>query len=621
MVSLAMKTVFVLFLWLGLGVQGVVFGQSPKQRMQDPPVWSKGVVWYQIFPDRFWNGDTLNDPSVGAQQDAWPHDTLSPWQLHPWTSDWYKLQPWEKANGQDLWYNITRRRYGGDLAGILQRLDHLQTLGVQALYLNPIFYAPSHHRYDAFLLHHVDPYLGPNPAADLAIMATENPGDPKTWKWTSADTLALHLVGEVHRRGMHIIYDGVFNHMGVGSPFFVDVIQKQQQSAYADWFEIEQWRDVDSGKAFRYKGWFGIQDLPEFKENKEGLTQGPDQYIHSITHRWMKPNWKSSDPALGSVSLGIDGWRLDVAFCVAHSFWKRWSAQVKNWNPEAYLTAEVIDEAPKLKPYLEGDEFDAVMNYPFAFVASEYFINDRDRPTTKRFQKQMDDLIQVFGYNRFLSQQNLFGSHDANRLASHIVNRNFAKYGEWGSYFALSKASNPAYNTRNTRGLERKIQAQWLVFQYTFPGAPMLYYGDEVGMWGANDPDCRKPMVWKELRYEDERLRPDQSFYPEAQVVEQDTVLLGLLQDLLALRVSHPALRTGSLRWLNPPDNNQVLGYQRQGNTGQIQIFLNATDQPQSFDCRKFFDRAYAWPGSSVFESVSGPFHLPPRGFVIFQPR
>ena len=609
---------FFLF-WLGFGL--VSQAQSPKQRQESPPTWSKGIVWYQIFPDRFWNGDTLNDPPLSAQQDAWPHDTLGPWQLHPWTSDWYKLQPYEKANGKDLWYNITRRRYGGDLAGILQRLDYLQNLGVQALYLNPIFYSPSHHRYDAYVLHHVDPYLGPNPAADLALMATENPGDPKTWKWTSADTLALHLVGEVHRRGMRIIWDGVFNHMGVGSPFFVDVIQNQQASPYADWFEIEQWRDIDSGKVFRYKGWFGIQDLPEFKENKEGLTPGPDQYIHTITQRWMKPDWTSSSPKLGSIALGIDGWRLDVAFCVAHPFWKRWRAKVKEWNPEAYLTAEVIDEAPKLKPYLEGDEFDAVMNYPFAFVASEYFINDRNRPTTKRFQNQMDELIDVFGYDRFLSQQNLFGSHDANRLASHIVNRNFAKYGDWGTYFSLSKASNPAYNTRNTRGIERKIQAQWLVFQYTFPGAPMLYYGDEVGMWGANDPDCRKPMVWKDIRYEDERLRPDQTLYPEVQVVEQDTVILSLVKDLLALRATHQALRTGLLRWLNPPDNNQVLGYQRQSSTGQIQVFLNPTEQAISFDCRKFFDKAYAWPGSSVFESISGPFHLPPRGYVIFQPR
>ena len=607
-----------------LGVLAGLFSQSLAQNpvFHAPPAWSKGVVWYQIFPDRFWNGDTLNDPPLGAQQDAWPHDTLRPWKLHPWTSDWYKLQPWEKSSDQDLWYNITRRRYGGDLSGILQRLDYLESLGVQALYINPIFYAPSHHRYDAYMLHHVDPYLGPNPAADLALIATEKPDDPSTWHWTSADTLALHLVGEVHRRGMRIIWDGVFNHMGVGNPFFVDVIQNQQASPYADWFEVEQWRDVDSGKAFRYKGWFGIQDLPEFKENQNGLTAGPDQYIHDITQRWMRPTWSSGVHPRDAISLGIDGWRLDVAFCVAHPFWKRWSARVREWNTEAYLTAEVIDEAPKLKPYLRGDEFDAVMNYPFAFIASEYLINDRNRPSTLGFQKQMDDLIEVFGYDRFLSQQNLFGSHDANRLASHIVNRNFAKYAEWGSYFALSKASNPAYNTRKPNGLESKIQAQWMVFQLTFPGAPMLYYGDEVGMWGANDPDCRKPMLWPELKFEDEWHRPDQSLYPQAQVVQWDTTLLQLTKDLISLRKTHRVLRDGAFRWLRTKDNKEILGYERYSPAGgQIMVFLNPTDQTQSFSGRPFFGKAYAWPFSGVFESESGDFHLPPRGYVLFQPR
>jgi len=468
----------------------------------------------------------------------------------------------------------------------------------------------------------VDPYLGPNPAADLALMANEKPDDPSTWHWTSADTLALHLVGEVHRRGMRIIWDGVFNHMGVGNPFFVDVVQKQQSSPYADWFEVEQWRDVDSGKAFRYKGWFGIQDLPEFKENQNGLTAGPNQYVLDITQRWMRPSWSSSVHPKDSISLGIDGWRLDVAFCVAHPFWKRWSSRVREWNPEAYLTAEVIDEAPKLKPYLRGDEFDAVMNYPFAFIASEYLINDRNRPSTTGFQNQMDDLIEVFGYNRFLSQQNLFGSHDANRLASHIVNRNFAKYAEWGSYFALSKASNPGYNTRKPIGLESKIQAQWMVFQLTFPGAPMLYYGDEVGMWGANDPDCRKPMLWPELKFEDEWHRPDQSLYPQAQVVQLDTILLQLTKDLLSLRKTHQVLRDGSLRWLRAKDNKEILGYERYSPAGgQIMVFLNPTDQAQSFSGRPFFEKAYAWPFSGVFESDTGDFHLPPRGYVLFQPR
>ncbi|MBL8046502.1 MAG: hypothetical protein JNL09_08175 [Anaerolineales bacterium] len=112
------------------------------------PEWAKRVVWYQIFPERFWNGDASNDPTVQAQTNSWPHDVTSPWQIHPWTADWYELQPYEKLNGRDIWFNIQRRRYGGDVRGIFQRLDYLQDLGVTALYLNPVFDAPSSHKYD-----------------------------------------------------------------------------------------------------------------------------------------------------------------------------------------------------------------------------------------------------------------------------------------------------------------------------------------------------------------------------------------------------------------------------------------------------------------------------------------
>lgn len=620
--------------WFWLGLMGplwwwgMVHGQETNHQdgMVMPPLWSKGVLWYQIFPDRFWNGDTLNDPPLGAQQDAWPHDTLNPWKVHPWTSDWYKMQPWEKSNGKDMWYNITRRRYGGDLAGILQRLDYLQDLGIQAIYLNPIFYAPSHHRYDAYILHHVDPYLGPNPAADLALMATEKPDDPATWQWTSADTLALHLVSEAHRRGMRIIWDGVFNHLGVGSPFFQDVIRRQQSSPYADWFEVEQWANPDSGKAFRYKGWFGIQDLPEIKENEGGLTDGPSRYVMNITHRWMKPPWQSTDPNLQGQSPGIDGWRLDVAFCVSHAFWKKWSAYVRSLNPEAYLTAEVIDEASKLKPYLLGDEFDAVMNYPFAFECSEFFINDKNRPSVGQFQRRMDDLVRVFGYDRFLSQQNLFGSHDANRVASHIVNRNFARYGDWGDYFAKSKASNPAYDTRKPLAEERRIQLLWTAFQLTFPGSPMLYYGDEVGMWGANDPDCRKPMVWPDLKFEPERFRADQSLYPEAWSVEIDTLILGQTKRFIAMRQSYPEWSVGDFSWF-PAHKDQsisdhefpVLAFTRGGQDTSY-FFFNPSKVPQPVWLHFGEDRlTELWTGD-IHQRQEGPYWIKPYGFALFRP-
>ena len=150
----------------------------------------------------------------------------------------------------------------------------------------------------------------------------------------------------------------------------------------------------------------------------------------------------------------------------------------------------------------------------------------------------------------------------------------------------------------------------------------MLYYGDEVGMWGANDPDCRKPMLWPELTFEDEWYRPDQSQYPQAQVVQWDTTLLQLTKDLILLRKTHRVLRDGLLRWLLPRDNKEIMGFERYSSEGgQVMVFFNSTDQPQSFSTRPYFKRAYSWPSPGIFESGSGEFHLPPRGYVLFQPR
>ena len=130
------------------------------------PQWAKEVVWYQIFPERFCNGDTKNDPTIETLYGSWPHDTNSDWQVHPWTSDWYELQPYEKNNGKDIWYNLQRRRYGGDLQGIINKLDYIKELGIGAIYLNPVFEAPSLHKYDGATFHHIDPNFGPDPEGD-----------------------------------------------------------------------------------------------------------------------------------------------------------------------------------------------------------------------------------------------------------------------------------------------------------------------------------------------------------------------------------------------------------------------------------------------------------------------
>ena len=158
------------------------------------PEWAKSAIWYQIFPDRFRNGDSTNDPTIKTLEGTWPYEKQTSWEVTPWTSDWYEPQPWEIKNGEDFYYNAQLRRYGGDIQGIIDKLDYLQDLGVNAIYLNPVFESPSAHKYGVKYYHHIDNNFGPDPEGDKKIWAQENPSDPTTWQWTSADQLFLKLI-------------------------------------------------------------------------------------------------------------------------------------------------------------------------------------------------------------------------------------------------------------------------------------------------------------------------------------------------------------------------------------------------------------------------------------------
>jgi cyclomaltodextrinase / maltogenic alpha-amylase / neopullulanase len=538
------------------------------------PEWAKQVVWYQIFPERFRNGDPSNDPALADIEGAWPHDQESPWQIHPWISDWYELQPYERENGQSLWWNLVRRRYGGDLQGIIDKLDYLQDLGITALYLNPVFESPSHHKYDGTLYHHIDHTLGPDPAGDRALMAREEPGDSSTWAWTAADQLALKLIRDAHARGMRVIFDGVFNHVSINSPFFQDVVRNQQRSRYKDWFAINSWDDPQQGTTFSYSGWWGVPELPEWRQDENGTVAGPREYIFASTRRWMAPHGDALD--------GIDGWRLDVAFCVKHPFWKAWRALVKSINPEAYLTAEVIDPIEVLKPYLQGDEFDAVMNYNVGFACADYFINRQKRIRTSEFDRLLRDLRESFDPCVSYVQQNLVDSHDANRVASHIANPDGVPYRDWTKYHPYSQVSrNPRYDTRKPAPEEYAVQKLIALFVLTYVGAPMIYYGDEVGMWGANDPCCRKPMVWDDMSYAPEAVLPDGTRREQPDAVEVNADLLRAYRTLIHLRRQHPALSLGDFTTLLVDDERQIYAYRRSHAGQTLVVALNNTSRAQ----------------------------------------
>lgn len=543
------------------------------------PQWAESAIWYQIFPERFRNGDPDNDPTLQDIFGADPSEPPAQWQIHPWGSDWYELQPYEKANGDpELWKHLLRRRYGGDLQGIIDKLDYVQELGFTAIYLNPVFDSPSLHKYDAASYHHIDPNFGPDPDGDRALMAEENPLDPSTWVWTSADELALTLIKEAHKRNIRVIFDGVFNHMGIKSFAFRDLKENQQQSPYKDWFTVLSFDDPESATQFDYEGWFGVKSLPEFKEDEMGIVAGPRDYIFNATRRWMNPKGQG-------IEHGIDGWRLDVAFNVHHNFWKDWRKLVKSINSNAYLTAEIVGTVDGAIPYLQGDEFDGEMNYNFAFTAAEFFFNPENMSiNATEFDAKLAEMRNLYPRGVAYVTQNLFGSHDSNRIGSHIVNRGIGNFRDWGSYFNTSQAAgNPDYDVSKPSAQDIQLQKLFVVFQMTYVGAPMVYYGDELGMWGANDPDNRKPMVWSDIQYQDEVYLPNGETR-SADAVDINTDLVSHYSQLIRIRNDHSALRSGSFESVVIDDEKSVYSYKRENDEQTVVVVLNNGTDSQSIE-------------------------------------
>ena len=541
-----------------------------KSEKEFVPLWAKSVVWYQIFPERFRDGDPSNNPTVKDLIGADPIEPPKSWNIHSWGSDWYELQDYEKKNGEkELWKHLLRRRYGGDLQGIIDKLDYLADLGISAIYLNPVFDSPSLHKYDAASYHHIDPNFGPDPAGDRQLMKQENPLDPKTWVWTKADELALKLIKEAHKRNIRIIFDGVFNHMGINNFAFQDLLKNQQKSPYKNWFTVKSWNNNETGETFDYVGWFGVKSLPEFREDSSGIVSGPRDYIFNATKRWMNPKNKG-------IQYGIDGWRLDVAFCVGHPFWKKWRKLVRSINPEAYMTAEIVDTPEKVKPYMQGDEFDGEMNYNFAFACAEFFFNpDNMRISSTEFDHKLKKLRELYPKGVAYVSQNLFGSHDANRIGSHIVNRGIGNFRNWGQYFGLSQAANnPKYSVRKPTKKEIRLQKLFVIMQMTYVGAPMIYYGDEVGMWGANDPDCRKPMLWRDIDYDDEVYNPDGSKRKPDKVEINDDLFLHY-KKLINIRNNNKALQVGSYKTLIADNEKNVFVFERKYNKQIVIVAIN----------------------------------------------
>jgi glycosidase len=548
---------------------------APSDRVPD---WAPDAVVYQIFPERFANGDPTNDPTRASLTN--PEAVPASWRVSDWTGDWYDQTEWERQMG-GFYESVYDRRYGGDLQGVIDRLPYLDSLGVNTLYFNPVFWSPSLHKYDGRTFHHIDPHFGPDPAGDKALIAEEDPTDPSTWHVTAADSLFFALLEKAHARDLRVIIDGVFNHTGRQFFAFRDLAERQRDSRYADWYEVRSFDDPQTPDTseFDYAGWAGLDSMPEFavSDDRTTLAEGPRQYIFDATARWMDPNGD------GNPSDGVDGWRLDVAEKVPVGFWADWHAHVRSINPEAYTVAEVWEAA---SGFLREGGFSATMNYHgFAYPVKGFLIDNTIGPSA--FAEMMHTRRQNYAPAVQPALLNLIDSHDTPRLATMLVNRADTSYArpdrfdyDWGEIVDLRK--NPNYEVHAPAAPERRLQRLVALTQMTTPGLPMIYYGTAAGMWGADDPDDRKPMVWPDRSYEVEDSHPYGHDRP-ADSVQFNHALFDTYRSLIALRTEHTALRRGASTLLAANDERQMLAYARSHTDAPTFVtVINRSDEAHS---------------------------------------
>jgi glycosidase len=550
------------------------------------PTWAKEVVWYQLFVERFRNGDTTNDPTPWDIFGAYPDQIPRNWKTTPWTQDWYKPDPWFDETGMDKFQdNLQLRRYGGDLQGVLDKLDYLQDLGITAIYFNPLNDAPSLHKYDPRSWRHIDRNFGPNPRHDEAIIAAENPIDPATWKYTSADSLFLKVIDACHKKGMHVILDYSWNHTGMDFWALNDIRKKGETSEFKDWYNISQYDNLQTPEdEFTYKGWYDIKYLAEIKKDIVGqdsvfpfkgnlYSAQAKMHIFNVARRWLDPN---ND---GNPADGIDGYRLNVAAEIPLGFWPEFRREVRKINPEAYLIGEIWwqkwpDDLMNPAQFLKGDMFDAVMNYRWYRSARQFFAQAEPAIGSQAFADSLMQLNENIHTNNQRAMMNLTASHDAPRMATSMYNK--------GKYKYMAKPYDDArYKTGKPDAETRARQLMLLVHQYTYIGAPHIWYGDEVGMWGADDPDTRKPMVWNDLEYEPESHHPLGKKMP-IEVVKPDTLLYNYIKSLIQLRKNNPALINGDFQLLKADNTTGLFCYKRDLPENKVWVLINNSKSSQT---------------------------------------
>ena len=477
------------------------------------PAWARGAVQYQIFTDRFCNGDPSNDVTDNEYYYTDGHSMhVADWDAPPSDTDF-------------------RCFYGGDIQGIIDKLDYLQDLGIQVLYLNPIFVSPSSHKYDCQDYEHIDPHFGviiDDTDHTMQSWEQHNGYAPKYIRRVTSlenleksDILFASLCQKLHERGMRIILDGVFNHCGsfnkwmdhegiyLGRPGFEPGAFQSAQSPYRSYFHFN-----DSGNSHSpfYEGWWGYSTLP--KLNYEDSPELQEEILH-IVEKWLSPPYS------------IDGWRLDVAADLGHSaefnhrFWREFRARVKSVNPDALIIAEHYGDP---SPWFNGLEWDSVMNYDAFMEPVTWFLTGMEKHSDSRrddlyqngpaFFGIMKEKMARFSWPSLMCAMNELSNHDHSRFLTR-TNRMVGRITTLGSDAAGA-------------GLNKGVFREAVTIQMSWPGAPTVYYADEAGQVGWTDPDDRRTYPWG----------------------HEDLPLINLHKDLICLRRELPALSFGSLKEL-----------------------------------------------------------------------
>ncbi len=388
---------------------------------------------------------------------------------------------------------------GGDLYGVTEKLDYLKSLGANALYLNPIFSSAANHRYHTFDYYQVDPLLGGNAAL-------------------------RELLDEAHDRDMFVVLDGVFNHASRGFWPFHHILENGGDSPYIDWFEVHDWplRPYPENKSqkINYSAWWDLPALPKLNTKNKAV----QEYILDIARYW--------------IDFGIDGWRLDVPYEIDDpGFWRQFRKVVKTANPEAYICGEIWEEA---KSWLQGDQFDAVMNYTVSWAAMSFCAHDTLNPNYKRQHLTLEPL-DAAGIAKVIDDMHGWYDREINHVQLNLLDSHDTARALW-------------VMSENTPALKLAV-----LIQMTLPGAPCIYYGDEIGMSSGDDPYCREAFPWQDEPAWDKNL-------------------LAYYSRICALRHAHEVLRTGNFETVST--EGHVWIFQRELAGDHAYIIINASSTP-----------------------------------------